>query len=108
MYLVAIAWMYVVIMMSVAEATAPHGTVLGAVVTFVLYGVLPCVILMYLLGTPLRRQAIRAKNAAELAALRSAAAKHSGADQTDSVSSHQPNARRHAPADAVAPMREKL
>ena len=34
MYLVAIAWMYVVLMMSVAEATNANGTVLGAIVTF--------------------------------------------------------------------------
>ena len=40
MYLVAIAWMYVVLMMAAAEATNANGTVLGAFVTFTLYGVL--------------------------------------------------------------------
>lgn len=57
MYLVAIAWMYVVVMMAVAEAMAPNGSVLGAVFTFLLYGVLPCSIVLYLMGTPMRRRA---------------------------------------------------
>ena len=56
MYLVAIAWGYVVLMMAVAEATAPNGTVLGAVFTFLLYGVLPLSIVLYILGTPSRRR----------------------------------------------------
>lgn len=59
MYLVAIAWLYVVLMMSLAEASSAQGTVLGAVFTFVLYGVLPLSIVMYLLGTPGRRAARR-------------------------------------------------
>ena len=56
MYLIAIAWIYVVLMMAVAEALSTQGTVLGAVITFVLYGVLPLSILMYILGTPGRRR----------------------------------------------------
>ena len=36
MYLVVIAWIYVVLMMSVAEATNTNGTLLGAIVTFFL------------------------------------------------------------------------
>ena len=66
MYLVAIGWMYVVVMMSVAEATGSNGTVLGAVVTFVLYGVLPLSLVMYLLGTPARRRTRRAREAASV------------------------------------------
>ena len=38
MYLVVIAWLYVVLMAALVEATSNVGTVLGAVVTFVLYG----------------------------------------------------------------------
>ena len=34
MYIVPIAWLYVAIMMSVAEASNSNGTVLGAVITF--------------------------------------------------------------------------
>lgn len=67
MYLIVIAWMYVVLMMSVAEATHPTGTLLGAIVTFFLYGVGPVVLVVYLLGSPARRKAIKAREAAELA-----------------------------------------
>ncbi len=106
MYIVAIAWMYVVVMMSVAEATAPNGTVLGAIITFFLYGVLPCVILMYIMGTPMRKRARRAKEMAELELLRAqVASSHSDAGR---VSGFQPDAGREAPTDAVTPMREKL
>lgn len=57
MYLVAIAWLYVVVMMAAAEALSPQGTVLGAVITLMFYGVLPLSVLMYILGTPMRRRA---------------------------------------------------
>ncbi|HET8695803.1 MAG TPA: hypothetical protein VFM33_14110 [Aquabacterium sp.] len=66
MWIVAIAWMYVAVMMSVAEATAPNGTVLGACITFVFYGVLPAALVMYLISTPARR---RARAAAQAAAI---------------------------------------
>ena len=56
MYLIAIAWMYVAVMMAVVEATSTTGTLLGAMVTFMLYGLLPVAILMYLLGSPMRRK----------------------------------------------------
>ncbi len=59
MYLVLIGWTYVVLMMAVAEATSPVGSLLGAFITFVLYGVLPLSIVMYLLNTPARRRARR-------------------------------------------------
>lgn len=50
MYLVIIAWIYVVLMMAVAEATSPAGTVLGAIFTFVLYGAAPVSLVVYLLS----------------------------------------------------------
>ena len=65
MYIIPIAWLYVVILMSAAEATAPNGPVLGASITLLLYGVLPVGLLWYLMGTPARRRAIRASEAAE-------------------------------------------
>ena len=64
MYLVAIAWIYVVVMMAAAEATSPAGTALGALVTLLLYGVLPLGILMYIMGTPMRAKARRAREQA--------------------------------------------
>jgi len=54
MYIVAIAWMFVVTLMSVVEATASNCSVLGAIMTFFLYGVLPLGLVIYVMGTPLR------------------------------------------------------
>ncbi len=56
MYLVAIAWMYVVLMMSVAEVMHPDGTLLGAFITLVFYGLLPLAIVLYIMGARLRRK----------------------------------------------------
>ena len=67
MYLIVIAWIYVVLMMSVAEATNSTGTVLGAVITFVLYGVLPVALVAYLMSAPARNRAIKKRNAEEMA-----------------------------------------
>jgi membrane protein implicated in regulation of membrane protease activity len=94
MYLVAIAWMYVVVMMSIAEATSSQGTVLGAVFTLLLYGVLPLSIVLYLLGTPSRRRAQKQAEAAQAAA---AAAETSA----------QPDGGGHPAGDAVAPERKE-
>lgn len=60
MYVVLIAWGYVVLMMVVAEAAGPNGTLLGALATALLYGVLPMAILAYLMGSPARRARRRA------------------------------------------------
>ena len=68
MYLIAIAWLYVALMMALAEASSSQGSVLGAVITFLLYGVAPMALVMYLVGTPARRKARRAAEAAEAAA----------------------------------------
>lgn len=60
MYLIAIAWIYVVLMMAAAEALSPQGTLLGATITLLFYGALPLGLLMYILGTPGRRRRLRA------------------------------------------------
>ena len=65
MYIVPIAWMFVVLLMTVAEATSTQGTVLGAFFTLLLYGLLPLSIVMYVLGTPGRKRARRAAEAAQ-------------------------------------------
>ncbi len=57
MNLIAIAWGYVALMMALAEATSSQGSILGALITFVLYGVLPISILLYIMGAPRRREA---------------------------------------------------
>ncbi|HET7793420.1 MAG TPA: hypothetical protein VFL64_08550 [Rhizobacter sp.] len=88
MYLVAIGWMFVVLMMAAAEAMSPIGTVLGALITLLLYGVLPLSIVLYVMGAPMRRRARRA------------------AEQQDAASA-APDGSRHAAGDAVAPEREE-
>ena len=93
MYIVPIAWLYVALMMSVAEATNSNGTVLGALVTFVLYGALPIALMVYFMATPARKRRIRAREAAELQAMRQ-----------DSL---QPDASSLAAADTVAPVRKE-
>ena len=98
MYLVAIAWFYVVLMMAIAEATSSNGTLLGAIVTFVLYGLLPIALVLYLMGSPMRRRAIKAREAAELQAFRAAAA---------TAASDAPDAGSQPAADAVAPVRKE-
>ena len=57
-------WLYVALMMAVAEATNDNGTVLGGVITFVLYGLGPVLLVLYLMGSPSRRRAIKANEAA--------------------------------------------
>ena len=94
MYLVIIAWLYVALMMAVAEASSPIGTVTGAFFTFVLYGAAPVALVAYVLDAPRRRKAIRAREAAELARR---AAQRSG----------QPDAGGQSPADAVTPVRKE-
>lgn len=66
MHLVAVAWIYVALMMAVAEAMHSQGSVLGGVFTFLLYGVLPLMIVLYLMDSPRRRKARRAAEAAAL------------------------------------------
>ncbi|MBG9387212.1 hypothetical protein [Caenimonas aquaedulcis] len=94
MYIVAIAWIYVALMMAVAEATNPIGTVLGAIFTFVLYGVAPVSLVVYLMRTPQRKRAIKAREAAEL-------------EQARAAASGEPDTRGEPPADAVAPVRKE-
>ncbi|MDM7456480.1 MAG: hypothetical protein P3W97_004315 [Tepidimonas sp.] len=66
MYLVLLAWGYVVVMMTIAEALSPQGSVLGAFFTLLLYGVGPMGLAIYLMGTPLRRKARRRQAIAAL------------------------------------------
>lgn len=51
MYIVALAWIYVVLMMSITETS-----VVAGVMTFLMYGVVPVTIILYVMGTPQRRR----------------------------------------------------
>lgn len=103
MYIIPIAWLYVVVMMAVAEATNSNGSILGAIVTFVLYGLLPIGLILYFMGAPGRKRAIRARDAAELQAAQAQAAPTQTGDALHQTSV-QPDAGSLAPADAVPPV----
>lgn len=87
MYLIPIAWIYVVLMVAIVEALSPNGSWLGAAFTVVFYGLLPLAIVLYVLATPARRRARRAAEAAASAA--------------------PPDGRDVPPGDAVASVREE-
>jgi hypothetical protein len=89
MLIVLIAWLYVALMMALAEAMHPQGHWWGALFTFVAYGVAPVSLVLYLLATPARRKA-RARTEATLP---------STARQADD--------RGHAPGHPVAAEREE-
>jgi hypothetical protein len=82
MYLILIGWLYVVLMVAVVEATSSGGTLLGAAITFLMWGLLPMSIVAYLMGTP------RAASAAGLAGL-------------------EPDGGDHSAGDTVAPVRKE-
>lgn len=95
MYLVAIAWLYVALMMAVAEATSTQGTVIGAVFTFLLYGLGPVSLVVYLLGTPARRRARRASE------------QQLEAQAAEGAGSPEPDQGGHAASAPVAPERKE-
>ncbi len=97
MWIVAIAWMYVATMMTVAEAASPNGSVLAAIGIFFFYGLFPTALVMYLLNTPSRRKSRLVKEARELAQ-----EQHDSALALDDA-----DAGRLSPGDALVPKGEK-
>lgn len=87
--LIVVGWLYVALMMALAEANHPQGTVLGAVITFVLYGAGPVALVVYLLGRPARR-ALREQREREAAS-----------------ASGEPDGSGEAAADTIAPVRKE-
>lgn len=93
MLLMAVAWMYVVLMVAVVEATSSTGTLLGALFSVVLYGVLPLGIVAYLFLSPARRRRRRAADTADVA--------------EPSVSPVDPDEGSHATGDSVSTVRKE-
>ena len=81
MYVVAIGWMYVVVMAAVAEGMSPQGTLLGALMTFIGWGLLPCALVLYILGTPARKRRLRDLEARQAQAAQTAQAAREAAAQ---------------------------
>lgn len=51
MYIVAIGWLFVVLMMAITAKT-----VFGGFMMFLFYGLFPCALLLWIIGTPQRRR----------------------------------------------------
>ena len=101
MYLIVIAWFYVTLMMALAEAASPQGSILGAVITFVLYGLLPMSILVYILGTPARKRRLKAQREAEQRAWDAAHAATAPSASLPDAGGHAPGAAEDAGIAAV-------
>ncbi|WP_394779145.1 hypothetical protein [Undibacterium sp.] len=71
MYIVAIAWIYVVFMMSITETS-----VIAGIMTFLMYCVLPLAIIFYLARSPQRNKKRKAEMLARHAAAQTDAAAH--------------------------------
>ena len=98
MYLVVIAWLYVTLLMALTEAFSTQGSLLGAIITFVLYGLLPMSLVVYLMGTPLRHKSRQTSRQAAVSKQKTA-------------SGIQPDASGHSPGlpetQAVPPVRKE-
>ncbi|MCK9382314.1 MAG: hypothetical protein M0P95_14790 [Sulfuritalea sp.] len=60
MYVIAIGWLYVTLLMAATEANLTAG-----VLTFVFYGAAPLALLLWLFGAPRRRKASLAREAVD-------------------------------------------
>ena len=87
--LIAIGWMYVVLMVALVELTSPQGSALGAFFTLFGWGLLPLGIVLFVLNTPARRALRQRREASATAA------------------SADPDGGSHAAGDAVAPERKE-
>ena len=74
---------------TLVEALSPQGTLLGAAITLVGWGVLPLAVVLYILGTPARRRALQAR------------------ERDADPASAEPDRGGHAAGDPVAPEREE-
>ncbi len=63
MLVIAVAWMFVVVLVAVVEATAPNGSALGALGTLVFWGALPLALVLYLVAAAARRRGTRRRAA---------------------------------------------
>ena len=89
MYIVAIAWIFVVLLMAVTEAVHPAGSVWGGIFTFLGYGVFPVALLTYILGAGQRWR-------------------KSHPQRRSSAGSGAPDAGSQTAADPVTPVRKEI
>ena len=87
--LIAIGWIYVVLMVALVELTSPQGSAVGAFFTLFGWGLLPLGIVLFVLNTPARR-ALRRRR-----------------DEAAAAASSDPDGSSHAASDAFAPERKE-
>lgn len=51
MYIIAIGWLYVTLLVAATE-----GTIVAGVISFLFYGLLPCAVIIWMSGSKVRRQ----------------------------------------------------
>ena len=84
--LVIVGWLYVALMMAVAEATSTNGTLAGAVFTFIAFGLAPVSLVAWFMARPALRRA---------------------RERREAEASNKPDGGGEAAADPVAPVREE-
>ena len=94
MHIVAVGWAYVVLMMVLAEALGPGGSALGAIVTLLLYGMLPLGLVLYI-------GSARGRAKARRAAATAPATPAEGSERVDPGGGGEPA------GEAVAPVRKE-
>lgn len=116
MILVALAWMYVVLMVAAVEASGSDGSFLGALFTVALYGLLPMSIVLYLMLSPARRRARRHAESADADADADAAAAADAGESAqasatardpESSAGNPPDGGNHAAGDPVPAERKE-
>lgn len=110
MILVALAWMYVVLMVAVVEASGSEGSFLGALFTVALYGLLPMSIVLYLMLSPARRRARRhaeSADAGDAADAGESAQASATARDAESSAGNPPDGGNHATGDPVPTERKE-
>ncbi|HJV26983.1 MAG TPA: hypothetical protein VJ673_14940 [Aromatoleum sp.] len=60
MYIVAIAWLYVAVMVAASDTT-----IIGGILTFVFWGIAPLALFLWLTGTPARHRSARRRASEE-------------------------------------------
>ena len=78
MYIVAIGWLYVTLLVAVSEPT-----VVAGIISFLFYGLIPCSLLMWLGGTKARRQRRAHRESLANQRLNDGNGSDAGADQQD-------------------------
>jgi membrane protein implicated in regulation of membrane protease activity len=61
LYLIAIAWIYVVLLMSLAESS-----LIAGIMTFIFYCVIPLSLVLYILSSPARKRQIKEREKAQI------------------------------------------